>query len=125
VGGTPVSSALGVNKFTMPPFLETVLPTILSRWLLAGSIPLALASFAFPSYLPSEVWAIQSLHLLQMRLLLATVSVLLCMFGSFVSVLMHHKKISSELAEIKKYMKSEQLIAFSKHLNEINKNNHR
>lgn len=103
----------------MPRFLETVLPTSMSAYLLAGSIPIASILFAFPGYLPTELWEIQSLNLLQARILLAGLAVLLCMTGSLISILIHHKKTASELSEIKKFMSIEQMIAFKKTFDDL------
>lgn len=99
--------------------LKAALPTSMSKWLMALMPWLGIALFAFPSYLPSQLWAIESLSLLQSRLLLAGSVVLLCILGSFVSVLRLQLKTQHELDEIKKYLSVEQMLSFQKKMLDV------
>lgn len=107
------------QKVTMQQFLITLLPTSLSRWLLAGSVPSASVFFSIPSYLPSELWTVDSPNLVLVRILLAVIAVLLCLIGSFASVVIQHKKVAFELRVIKKHIAAERMISFTERLNEI------
>ena len=110
-------------SITTPLFLERLLPTETSKWLLAVAIPLAAAGFFLPDYIPQELMGMQSISALLVRLLLAVLALLLCMFGSLISVLVHHRKTAYELDEIKKHMSIEQMLSFQARLSEIQRSN--
>lgn len=103
--------------------LKAVLPTKTSKWLMGISMTLAIPLLAVPSYLPIELWAIPTLSQLQARLLLAGSLMLLCIFGSFVSVLRLQLKTQHELNEIKKHLTIEQALSFQKKMLDIQNSN--